>query len=74
MTTTTIFTPDPPVAEKQGIVGPLDAVEAMIREYVQHLVPRDRLTVQLTFSAFLIYVRRKMEMEAKEATNGEDTR
>lgn len=63
-TTTTIFTSDPPAAEKQGIVGPLDAVEATIREYVQHLAPRDRLTVQLTFSAFLIWMRRKVEAEA----------
>jgi hypothetical protein len=55
----------PPAQSKQAIVGSLPAMEALIREYVNHLAPRDRLTVQLTFSAFLIWARRKIEAESK---------
>jgi hypothetical protein len=53
----------PPPQSKQAIVGTLPAMEALFREYVAHLAPRDRLTVQLSFSAFLIWARKKIEAE-----------
>jgi len=52
-----------PLQSKQAIIGTLPAMEALIREYVAHLAPRDRLQVQLTFSAFLIWARKKIEVE-----------
>jgi hypothetical protein len=54
---------EPPPQSKQAIVGSLSTLEALIRDYVDHLAPRDRLTVQLTFSAFLIWARKKIEAE-----------
>lgn len=60
--TTPLFFSEP--IEKQAIVGPLDAVEELIREYIAHLAPRDRLHCQLTFSAMLIWARKKIEAEA----------
>jgi hypothetical protein len=59
---------------KSALVGTLPAVEALIREYVEHLAPRDRLHCQLTFSAMLIWARKKLEAERRETTNATDTR
>lgn len=53
---------------KTAIIGDLALVEALIREYVAHLAPRDRLSLQLTFSGFLIWLRKKIEAER----NGEN--
>jgi hypothetical protein len=51
----------PPPQSKQAIVGTLPVVEALIREYINHLAPRDRLQVQLSMSAFLIWARKRYE-------------
>jgi hypothetical protein len=56
---------------KQAIVGTLPAMEALIREYVNHLAPRDRLYVQLTFSAFLVWTRKKTEAETNRGERDE---
>jgi hypothetical protein len=69
MSTTTLDQPhEQAPAPKQAIVGSLPEVEALIREYVAHLAPRDRLSLQLTFSGFLIWLRKKIETER----NGEN--
>jgi hypothetical protein len=52
---------------KQAIVGTLPMVESLMREFVAELAPRDRLTIQLTFSRFLVWLRKKAEAE----TNGD---
>lgn len=59
--TLTIVDDEVQLQSKQAIVGSLPALEALIREYVDHLAPRDRLQVQLTFSAFLIWARKRQE-------------
>jgi hypothetical protein len=65
MTTPLTFTIVPNGEQKQAIVGTLDAIEALIREYVEHLAPRDRLHCQLTFSGMLVWARKR------EAAKGE---
>jgi hypothetical protein len=50
---------------KLAVIGNLATVEALVREYLAQLAPRDRFESQLRFSHFLIYLRKRQErMEA----------
>jgi hypothetical protein len=50
---------------RTGIVIDLGELQALIREYMAQLAPRDRLESQLRFSHFMIWLRRR-----EERTNG----
>jgi len=50
---------------KQAIVGTLPVVEAMIRQFIDELDPRERLTMQLTFNRFVFWARKKVEAEGR---------
>ena len=50
---------------KQAIVGSLPVVEALIRQFIDELDPRERLAMQLTFNRFVFWARKKIEAEGK---------
>jgi hypothetical protein len=56
---TPLFSSEP--TERQAIVGPLASVEALINEYIEQLLPAQRLGPQLTLSAFLLWAKKRQE-------------
>lgn len=57
-----------PPTRKQAILGSLDTVEGLMREYVAQLGVSERLEMQLRLSAFLTWARKRMK---EESDNGE---
>jgi hypothetical protein len=53
---------------KLAITIDLDQLQALVREYLNQLPPRDRLESQLRFGHFMIWARRRHE----EVLNGRD--